>query len=67
MIGQPIQVIEDCQLEWDKHRGVLYVHNAQTGLTVLRVCGLPETQNSAELGMIDVTVKAAKAVITIAK
>lgn len=36
----PIEVIEDCQIEWDKNRGVLYVHNRETGMTVIRICGL---------------------------
>ena len=54
-----IQVIESCQFEWDIARGVLYVHNKDTGCTVLRICGLRrQLDNEVVIGegqMIDVT------------
>ena len=34
-------VVENCQLEYDEQRGVLYVHNKDTGTSVLRICRLP--------------------------
>lgn len=34
------EILENCQLEWDRERGVLYVHNKDTGASVLRICGL---------------------------
>ncbi len=52
------EIIEDCQLEWDKRRGVLYVHNRGTGGTVLRICGLDKSTHGslANYGhMIDIT------------
>lgn len=52
----PIEVIEDCQIEWDKNRGVLYVHNRETGMTVIRICGLKkENVGSLKEGCIDIT------------
>ena len=32
--------LKNCTLEWDQPRGVLYVHNNDTGASVLRICGL---------------------------
>jgi hypothetical protein len=29
------------QLEIDADRGVIYVHSKETGITLLRICGLP--------------------------
>lgn len=56
---EPTEVLENCQLEWDKRRGVLYVHNKETGTTVLRVCSLPKALEKSTLrtpgNMIDVT------------
>lgn len=49
-----IEVIEDCQLEWDKTRGVIYVHNRATGATVLRIGGLEPSNRILTDGMIDV-------------
>lgn len=52
------ETIENCQLEWDKARGVLYVHNKDTGSTVLRVCGLSRDKRIGKLlpiGQIDIT------------
>lgn len=53
-----MDVVENCQLEWDHDRGVLYVHNKATGCTVLRICGLPKTvlkDSGLEIGQIDIT------------
>lgn len=51
--------IQNCQVEWDKRRGVLYVHNKDTGATVVRISGLPACRDSVTLakGMIDVHVQ----------
>ena len=56
------EILEDCQLEWDRLRGVLYVHSGTTGGSVLRICGLPIPNSDAppldSYGrMIDVTLK----------
>lgn len=52
-------IVENCQLEWQYLRGVLYIHNKDTGTTVLRIQGLPvptrATPNLSE-GMIDVAI-----------
>lgn len=51
------EVIENCILEWDKYRGVLYVHNKDTGATILRICRLrigPKLGKLAK-GQIDLT------------
>ena len=54
-----IEIIENCQLEWDQDRGVLYVHNKDTGATVLRICRLDRFYNFGEVlhkyGQIDMT------------
>jgi len=36
--------LTNCTLQWDRHRGVLYVHDNTTGGTVLRICGLDKQQ-----------------------
>lgn len=54
-----IFMLENCQLEWNRRDGVLYVHNKDTGTTVLRLQGLPATRDSVELGagkLIDIRV-----------
>lgn len=50
------QVIENCQLEWQVQRGVLYVHNKDTGATVLRISGLLHPNRNGQLkdGCIDI-------------
>jgi len=52
-----MQVIENCTLEWDEKRGVLYVHNKETGATVLRICRLRTDLPFVKLseGQIDLT------------
>jgi hypothetical protein len=53
-----MQVIENCQLEWDNIRGVLYVHNKDTGATVLRICRLEsrdDKRSQLKDGQIDLT------------
>lgn len=50
-----IQIVLDCQLEWDQERGVLYVHDKTLGHTILRICGLAKTNCSLlRNGMIDI-------------
>lgn len=53
--------LDNCELQWDRARGVLYVHNKENGCTVLRIQGLPvptlETATLAAGKMIDVQVK----------
>ena len=39
--------IDNCQLEIDEDRGVLYVHSSQ-GITLLRVCQIPKDVISKE-------------------
>lgn len=58
MIEPNIEIVESCQLEWDRHRGVLYVHNKDTGHTILRISNLPSQSNKCSIGMgcMDVTV-----------
>ena len=61
MFDEPLtEVIKDCQLEWDRERGVLYVHDKVTGHTVLRICGMPKLPTTwygslLDGGSIDVT------------
>ncbi len=55
-----IQVVENCQVEWDKRRGVVYVHNRDTGATVVRISGLPPSRESANLTDGQIDVRAAK-------
>lgn len=50
------EIIENCQVEWHKERGVLYVHNKDTGATILRICRLPKSTGTLADGQIDVTV-----------
>lgn len=55
-----MQVIKNCEVEWDEVRGVLYVHNKATGCTILRVSNLPKDRyvpNLAVNGSIDVRVE----------
>lgn len=52
-----MQRIENCEVEWDQRRGVLYVNNKDDGTTVVRISGLPVARDSAVLGsgqMIDI-------------
>jgi hypothetical protein len=42
MYGEQTMKYENCQLEYDLDRGVLYIHHQTTGTTVLRICGLPK-------------------------
>ena len=44
-----IEKLENCQVEWDKRRGVLYVHNKDTGTSVVRICQLPASREEATL------------------
>lgn len=55
---EPVEIIENCQVEWDKRRGVLYVHNKETGVTVVRIGSLPACRDDAELKnqLIDIIV-----------
>lgn len=57
MQGDRIDFFPNCQLEWDKKRGVLYVHNKDTGATILRVCRIPACNLTVTLsdGQIDIT------------
>jgi len=51
--------LENCEIEWDTWRGVLYVHNKDTGRTTLRICGLPKTKGigaNLDDGLIDITI-----------
>lgn len=41
--------LNNCQLEWNQKTGVLYVHNKETGCTVLRIQGLPLAKETAQL------------------
>jgi hypothetical protein len=67
--GRNIQVVENCQIEWDKDRGVLYVHDPNGG-TALRICGLAREGDPKQGGSkhgdlsfgngIDVTIRSEK-------
>lgn len=46
--GGPEQVIEGCLIQWDKRRGVVYVHSA-LGKTLVRVQGLAAARNDVDL------------------
>lgn len=54
-------LIENCVLEYDEAAGVPYVHSTDTGVTVLRVCGLPKREPHTQVGMtepqMDITLK----------
>ena len=53
-----ILVLEDCLLEYDLRRGVLYVHNKETGATVLRICGIETVHDLTSPGvMLDVNLR----------
>ena len=47
-----VEVLENCQLEWNKDRQVLYVHNKDTGATVLRICNLRRENFFAPTGLM---------------
>lgn len=69
-MSEGIELIENCQVEWDRGRGVLYVHNKDTGGSVVRICGLPVPNAGARTladygNMIDVTLKFGNAVVSI--
>lgn len=49
-----LEILKDCVLEWDKQRGVLYIHS-NDGHTVVRICGLKRTTMTLAQGMIDIT------------
>ena len=50
-----MQILLDCQLEWDQERGVLYVHDKTIGKTVLRICSLDKcARGLLRNGMIDI-------------
>lgn len=49
-----IETIDNCQVEWDKERGVLYVHSSQ-GITIIRICGMPKSSMVLSTGSIDIT------------
>lgn len=47
----------NCVLDWDTERGVLYIHDKETGCTLLRICRLkkmPEAEVSPRFE-IDIT------------
>jgi len=51
--------LENCELEWDVERGVLYIHNKDTGRSAVRICGLPKVDASMidlENGLLDVII-----------
>lgn len=35
------KIIENCMVEWNVEQGVLYVHNKDTGATVVRISNIP--------------------------
>lgn len=50
-------VVENCQLEVDTDRGVIYVHSPE-GYTALRVCGVKSGMpKPSPLRMADITLK----------
>jgi len=50
-------IIDNCQVEIDRFRGVLYIHHPD-GYTILRVCGLPTPVPAPGFGrMLDITLK----------
>ena len=57
-VDEHTEAIDHCTLQWDKRRGVLYVH-ALDGHTILRVCRLPQpkytTKSLLSKGRIDIT------------
>ncbi len=55
--------LSNCTLEWDKRRGVLYVHNNETGSTVLRVCSLRPKEDDFPLEQIDITCDVGHAIL----
>lgn len=49
--------VDNCQLEVDTDRGVIYVHSDK-GMTLLRICGVkPDAPLPDETVMLDVTLK----------
>jgi hypothetical protein len=58
ILDEDKQVLLNCTLEWDRERGVLYVHHV-AGTTLLRICGLRKrpTPNPIMFGQpIDITI-----------
>jgi hypothetical protein len=55
--GLDYEFVENCQVEWHKSRGTLYVHNDQ-GRTILRIQELPGVRPSATLENVTVDVRA---------
>lgn len=43
----------NCTLEVDRERGVLYVHSSK-GITLVRICQIPQVLLDRERAMIDV-------------
>ena len=39
--GKRTKIIDNCQLEIDENRGVLYVHSPD-GITLVRICQIPK-------------------------
>jgi hypothetical protein len=55
-----IEVIENCKLELDISRGVLYITNKDTGANVLRICGLRKDIEPGSLLLgnpLDITIR----------
>src|SRR5258706_13387975 len=46
--GTMNQIVKNCQVEWNKKRGVLHVHNAE-GMPVLRISRLPQPTSKKEV------------------
>jgi hypothetical protein len=53
---ETIETIDNCQIEWDKDRGVLYVHSIH-GHTLIRICGLDISESTGCIasGLLDIT------------
>ena len=52
-----IVTIDNCQLEIDTDRGVIYVHHPE-GFTAVRICGVkPNIPNPSMEKMLDITLK----------
>lgn len=60
-----MKVLDNCQLEWDQPRGVLYIHNRETGKTLIRIQGLSTRgmESDTELHFIDLNVAYAPSTI----
>jgi len=58
-----VEVVENCQVDWHKDTGILYVHNKATGWTIVRISQLPICPNHTMLANSSIDVLGARAIM----